>query len=73
MIKLILIIKKLKIYFFKSGRWDIETNSDILIKLPKKNLKKSLELATDLLEKDKKKMIKKIDLRQNNQIIINGS
>ena len=35
LIKLILIIKKLKIYFFKSGRWDIETNSEILIKLPK--------------------------------------
>ena len=61
------------LFFFKSGRWDIETNSEILIKLPKKNLKKSLELAMDLLEKDKKKMIKKIDLRQNNQIIINGS
>ena len=61
------------LFFFKSGRWDIETNSEILIKLPKKNLKKSLELAMDILEKDKKKMIKKIDLRQNNQIIINGS
>ena len=27
------------LYFFKSGRWDIETNSGILIKLPKNNSK----------------------------------
>ena len=60
------------LFFFKSGRWDIETNSGILIKLPKKNLKRSLELSINILSKDYQKKINKIDLRQLNQIIING-
>ena len=30
------------LYFFKSGRWDIETKFDVIIKLPKDNLKDSL-------------------------------
>ena len=59
-------------FSFKSGRWDIETNSGILIKLPKKNLKRSLELSINILSKDYQKKINKIDLRQLNQIIING-
>ena len=29
------------LYFFPSGRWDIHTNSGIVIKLPKKKLKKN--------------------------------
>ena len=61
-----------KLFFFKSGRWDIETTSGILIKLPKKNLKKTLELSVRFMDENFKKDISKIDLRQNNQIIING-
>jgi len=60
------------LYFFKSGRWDIETNSGILIKLPKSNLKDRLDLSFELLEKNKLEEIKVLDLRQNNQVIING-
>ena len=60
------------LFSFKSGRWDIETNSGILIKLPKKNLKQSLKLSINILSKDNQKKINKIDLRQLNQIIING-
>ncbi len=59
-------------FFFKSGRWDIETNSGLLIKLPQKNIKKSLQLMISFLEKENDKKISEIDLRQNNQIIING-
>ena len=59
------------LFSFKSGRWDIETNSGVLIKLPYKNIKESLELFQNIKEKDKKKIITKIDLRQSNQIIIN--
>ena len=58
-------------FYFQSGRWDIETNSGILIKLPNKNLKKSLELSVRIIEDDYQKKINKIDLRQTNQIIIN--
>ncbi len=61
-----------KLFFFKSGRWDIETDTGILIRLPKNNLKKFLELATMILSENHDKKIDEIDLRQMNQIIING-
>ena len=59
------------LFSFKSGRWDIETNSGILLKLPKYDIKKSINLFLDLLESDKFNKINEIDLRQRNQIIIN--
>ena len=69
-----LTINKYKTYFFfKSGRWDIETSSGLIVRLPNKNFKKSLELAVNLLDSNYEKSIHKIDLRQRNQIIINGS
>ena len=58
------------LFFFKSGRWDIEIESGPLIKLPKENIQKSLELSQKILDKNDKK-IKIIDLRQYNQVIIN--
>ena len=60
------------LFFFNSGRWDVETNSGILIKLPKHGVKKALELYNSVLRKEEFKNIKEIDLRQSNQIIING-
>ncbi len=66
-----MISTKLKIYFFfKSGRWDIEVESGLLIKLPRENIQQSLELSQKILDKDDKK-IKIIDLRQHKQVIIN--
>ena len=59
------------LYFFKSGRWDIETKLDVIIKLPKDNLKDSLNLSIDLLNNNEFKKVKILDLRQHNQIIIN--
>ena len=58
------------LFFFKSGRWDIETKSGILIKLPKYEIKKSLELFIDFYIQNKNKKIKNFDLRQSNQMII---
>jgi len=58
------------LFFFKSGRWDIETKNGSLIKLPKDNLKKSFQFLNSILNQDKEKKIIKIDLRQYNQIII---
>ncbi len=60
------------LYFFKSGRWDIETNDNMIIKLPKKNLENSLNLSFDLISNNKFKNIKILDLRQDNQVVING-
>ena len=60
------------LFFFKSGRWDIETSSGLIIRLPNKDFQKSLELVVKLLDSNYEKNIYKIDLRQQNQIIING-
>ena len=60
------------LYFFKSGRWDIETNSGILIKLPKNNSKDILDLSFRLLKKKNSNKIRILDLRQNNQVIIDA-
>ena len=59
------------LFFYKSGRWDIETDNGILIRLPKENLKKSLNFALEIMNKNQFKKIIKIDLRQKNQVIIN--
>ena len=60
------------LYFYKSGRWDIETNDNVIIKLPKKNLETSLNLTFNLMINDKFKNINILDLRQDKQVIING-
>ena len=60
------------IFFFKSGRLNIETHSGLLIKLPKDKIKKSLELVIKILNNDDFKEVNEIDLRQSNQVIING-
>ncbi len=59
-------------YFFKSGRWDIETVSGLLIRLPRNDNQKFLDLAVKILEDDQN-IINELDLRQHNQIIINGN
>lgn len=58
------------LFFFKSGRWDIETFSGVIIKLPNSDISKSLRLGMQLLKDNQFKNIKQIDLRQKKQIII---
>ena len=58
------------LYFFPSGRWDIEILSEILIKLPNKEIKESLDLSLVLLNDEKFSNIKLIDVRQKNQVIV---
>ena len=59
------------LFFFPSGRWDIETYSGILIKLPKSKIKESINLSTKILKHENFKNTKVLDLRQQNQIIVN--
>ena len=59
------------LYFFKSGRWDIETSQNVIIKLPKENLEASLNLSLDILSNNEFKNIKILDIRQDNQVIVN--
>ena len=56
--------------YFSSGRWDILTNDNVLIKLPNKKIYESLRLAKKILNDDNFKMNKFIDLRISNQIIV---
>lgn len=60
-----------KLFFYPSRRWDIQTKKGIQIKLPKNDVSKSLVLLNDLFENEEFKYLKIIDLRQNNQLVIN--
>ena len=62
----------LTLYYFKSKRWDIETKEGLLLRLPRKNLDRSFQLFLDFINNKDTKDIDIIDLRQNNQIILNG-
>ena len=64
-------IKTLIIYFFfSSNRWDIQLKNDLLIKLPSKNIKKTLDLVSDFLLENDNNTIKIVDARIQNQIIL---
>jgi len=58
------------LYFFPSNRWDILTNDDILIRLPRDNLFDSLNLAYKIIINNNFKNKNLIDLRINNHLII---
>jgi len=58
------------LFFFKSNRWDILTNNDILIKLPTNNSLDSLNLAYKIISNDDFEKTKIIDLRVKNHLII---
>ena len=57
------------LFFYPSGRWDIELSSGILIKLPIENIEKSLDLSLNLLGNKQFENIKSIDARPQNQVI----
>ena len=55
--------------FFPSGRWDILTDKDILIKLPQEHIVVSLNLSKELINNDNFKDFKFIDLRIKNHLV----
>ena len=59
------------LFYFPSGRWDIEIYSGVLIKLPKNEFKESLNLSFDILNDKNFKDIRIRDVRPKNQMIIN--
>ena len=59
-----------EMYFYSSGRWDIKNKHGILFKLPKKNLIKSLNIAYRIMDNEKLKNSKIIDLRVSNHIVL---
>ncbi|MDB9742180.1 cell division protein FtsQ/DivIB [Candidatus Pelagibacter sp.] len=58
------------LYFFPSGRWDILTDNDILIKLPQEHIVASLNLSKKLIDNNNFKNNKFIDLRVKNHLVI---
>ena len=58
-----------KLYFFPSGRWDILTDRDILIKLPQEHILVSLNLSKKLINNYNFKDYKFIDLRVENHLV----
>jgi len=58
-----------EMFFFPSGRWDIKLKSEILFKLPDKNLLKTLNFAVKVIQTEKFKNNKVIDLRIANYVI----
>ena len=60
-----------KIYFFNSGRWDIELLDGLLIKLPEKKFLQSINTSMDLISKNKIENIRIIDNRIEGQVILN--
>jgi cell division protein FtsQ len=55
--------------FFPSGRWDILTDKDILIKLPQDSIIQSLNLSKKLIDDDNFRDNKFIDLRVKNHLV----
>ena len=65
------IFKKFKtLYFFPSNRWDILTNDNILIKLPRDNIPESLNLAYKIIRSNNFENTNLIDLRMDSHLII---
>ena len=58
------------LFFFSSDRWDIQLKNDLLIKLPSKNIKITLDLVSDFLLENDNNSIKIVDARIQNQIIL---
>ena len=58
-----------ELFFFPSGRWDILTDKDILIKLPQEHIVASLNLSKKFIDDDNFKDYKFIDLRVKNHLV----
>ena len=59
------------IYYFQSKRWDLELENNILLKLPKNNIKNSLDNSFEFINFNNYLDNKIIDTRVENQIIVN--
>ena len=59
-----------KYYYYKSNRWDIENNDDIILMLPSHNIEGSLINYRFFLKTNKIIPGQLIDLRMNNKIIL---
>ena len=61
-----------KIFYFNSNRWDVKMKNGILIKLPNLETIQALNVASKFILKKKFSEVSIIDLRVENQVIINN-
>ena len=67
-------IKKIqKYYYFKSNRWDIEYDNNVIVMLPSFNLEKSLKNYKFFIQSEKIRPGQLIDLRMKNKIIVSNA
>ena len=67
-------IKKIqKYYYFKSNRWDIEYDNNVIVMLPSFNLEKSLKNYKSFIQSEKIRPGQIIDLRVENKIIVSNA
>ncbi len=63
--------KKIKnYYYFKNKRWDLLFSNGVTLKLPSKNIEKSVQIYKQLYNDDNLMNTKIIDLRVTNQIVL---
>ena len=62
----------LNLYYYKSKRWDIETSTGYLIKLPREDISEVLNLFIRLSKEKNFKDKRMIDFRQKGQIIFDA-
>ena len=62
-----------KYYYYKSKRWDIENNDNIIFKLPSQNIEKSLKNYKSFIKSEKIRPGQIIDLRMKNKIIVSNA
>ena len=58
------------IFFYASGRWDLKTNNNLILKLPKNNLNTAIDKFNLIIKSKELKDYNVIDLRISNQIIL---
>ena len=58
-------------YYFKSKRWDIKIDKNLLVKLPRQEPHKAIKKLKIILENIENSKYKIVDLRVPNQIILN--
>ena len=58
------------IFFYPSGRWDIKTKKNLILKLPRKNVYKAIDKFNLISKNEELKEYNVIDLRIPNQLIL---
>ena len=59
-----------KYFYFRNNRWDLQKKDGLIIMLPSNNLERSLKIYNKFMSNKNSNLIKIIDLRIANQIIL---